>query len=514
MKRQGKVREWLRDSKVHKVEIGIVVAVGMILAAFYLYTDMLHTSAGGFRLLNSIVEKNFPMFYHTAYVGMRGGEEQVIMGGSYDFLLYVIFALYNAPLWIWEKVSGLSFMQYLLTREYIKGIVWVFAAASSYMLYKIEMSCGLEKEESKWGAILYLSSGIFFFAEVIIGGYDIISVAFTLLGIYCYLEKKNKGFVLAFAIAIAMKMFALWIFIPLVLLKEKRIWRIILYLLEGISGIVIPKVYFVIASHRYLVKQTMEQAEAAGQLVEQKVVEQTTGYASNEVIASAEGIINDALFPKDRFAEYTFLSLDYLPLVFVGMFAVWIFCFLYKKEMEKRNVIYLCGVVMSIFVLTVKLHPQWVIIAVPYLILIIMFHPERMRDNLWLEGIFTAGYVLNKAIIYKWTCNLNMVQNMFWPQHDFSFASEEVSAADYGLSYYLGKISDKTSISLDNISYLFKAAAVVGLVMLLVYNWPGRKKEEAAQTDYFERRKWVYTRFAISCIIGMMPMVGLIQYLT
>ena len=369
-------------------------------------------------------------------------------------------------------------MQFIVTREYIKGIVWVFTAISSYLLYKIGTSCGLDKEESKWGVILYLTSGIFFFTEVVIGGYDIISVTFTLLGIYCYLEKKNKGFVLAFAIAIAMKMFALWLFIPLVLLREKRIWRILVYGLEGISGIAIPKAYFIIASHRYMVNQAIEQAQAAGQQVEQTVIEQTTGYASNELISSAENIVNDALFPKDRFAEYTFLSLDYLPLVFVGMFAVWVFCFLYKKEMEKRNIIYLCAVVMSIFILTVKLHPQWAIIGVPYLILLIMFHPEKMRDNLLLEGMFTVGYVLNKAIIYKWTCNLNMIDNMFWPQHEFSFGSPEDAATDYGLSYYLGRISDATSISLDNISYLFKAAAVVGLVMLLIYNRPGRKTEE------------------------------------
>lgn len=513
MKRQDKVREWLQSSKVYKVEIGIVVAIGMILAAFYLYTDMLHTSAGGYRLLNCIKDGHLSIFYYSTYAGMRGGEEQVVTGGAYDFLLYLVFMIYNLPLWIWEKLTGLSFMQFIVTREYIKGIVWVFAAISAYLLYKLAMSCGLNKEEAKWGVILYLTSGIFFFTEVVIGGYDIISVTFTLLGIYCYLEKKDKGFVLAFAIAIAMKMFALWLFIPLVLLKEKRIWKIFVYGLEGISCIVIPKLYFIIASHRYLVNQAVEQAQAAGQQVEQAVIEQTTGYASNELIASAENIINDALFPKDRFAEYTFVSLNYLPLVFVGMFAVWIFCFLYKKEMEKRNVIYLCAVVMSIFVLTVKLHPQWAIIIVPYLILIIMFHSERMRDNFLLEGVFVIGYVLNKAIIYRWTCNLNMIDNMFWPQHEFSFGSTETTAMDYGLSYYLGRVSDVTSISLDNISYLFKAAAVVGLVMFLIYNRPGRKNGQEGQGNYCERRKYVYTRFAISCLIGMLPMVGLIQYL-
>lgn len=513
MKKKRKTKEWVNDSKVHKWEFAVAVIIGMILAAFYLYTDMLHTSAGGYRLLNCIKDGHLSIFYYSTYAGMRGGEEQVVTGGAYDFLLYFVFMLYNFPLWIWEKITGLSFMQFIVTREYIKGIVWVFAAISAYLLYKIGRTCGLDKEEAKWGAILYLTSGIFFFTEVVIGGYDIISVTFTLLGIYCYLEKKNKGFVLAFAIAIAMKMFALWLFIPLVLLKEKRIWRILAYGLEGISGIAIPKLYFIIASHRYMVNQAIEKAQAAGEQVEQAVIEQTTGYASNELISSAENIVNDALFPKDRFAEYTFLSLNYLPLVFVGMFAVWIFCFLYKKEMEKRNIIYLCAVVMSIFILTVKLHPQWAIIGVPYLILLIMFHPERMRDNLLLEGVFAIGYVLNKAIVYRWTSNLNMIDNMFWPQHEFSFGSPEDAAMDYGLSYYLGRISDATSISLDNISYLFKAAAVVGLVMLLIYNRPGRKNGEEGQVSYGERRKYVYTRFVISCLIGMLPMVGLIQYL-
>lgn len=513
MKKKENIKEWLKDSKVHKWELIIIVAVGVLLASFYLYTDMLHTSAGGFRLLNCIQDGHLSIFYYSTYSGMRGGEEQFVTGGAYDFLLYLIFMLYNLPLWIWEKVTGLSFMQFVVTREYIKGIVWVFATISAYLLYKIGLSCGLDKQRAKWGTVLYLSSGIFFFTEVVIGGYDIISVAFTLLGIYCYLEKNNKGFVLAFAVAIAMKMFALWLFIPLVLLKEKRIWRIFVYGLEGISGIVIPKIYFMVASHRFMVNQAIENAQAAGKQVEQAVIEQTTGYASNELIASAEGIVNDALFPKDRFAEYTFLSLNYLPLVFVGMFIVWIFCFLYKKEMEKRNVIYLCAVVMSIFVLTVKLHPQWGIIVVPYLILIILFHPEKMKDNLLLEGIFTVGYVLNKAIVYKWVCNLNMIDNMFWPQHEFSFGSPEVTATDYGLSYYLGRLSDITSISLDNISYLFKATAVVGLVMLLVYNRPGKEMLEEKTVNYWEWRKCIYMRFAISCLIGMLPMVGLIQYL-
>ena len=506
---------WMKSKRPHKIEWILVILAGMVLGGFYLYTDIADTSACGVKLWNALFEGRFPLYYYETYIGPENSVIEVSMGGSYDFALYFIFALYDFPLWIWEKITGFSFLQFIVTREYIKGIIWIFAGITSYLLYKIARLCEVEEEEARWCPLLFMTSAVFFYTEVIMSGYDIISVAFTLLGIYSYMKKNDKGFVLSFAMAIAMKMFAVWIFIPLVLIKEKRLWRIIVYGIEGISAIVIPKLYFILASHRRLVDIAIERALESGEQADAVVstIGETTGYASNAIIAQAESIINDAMFPEGRFFEYTFISINALPLVFVGMFAVWLWCYLNKKELDNRRIIYLCTVVMSIFILTVKVHPQWGIILVPYLALLTVFHPASMRDNLLLEGVFSVGYALNKAITYYWTCGLNMIEQLTMPQHMFSYGASEMPSSQYGLYYYVGRLSEKIGISVVNVGYIFKAAAVAGLVMFLIWNFPGRKQSAREEVNYGVRRKWLYVRFGVSCMVGMLPMIGLIVYL-
>lgn len=510
-----KKESFLNHTKPHKAEWILVVLAGVILGAFYLYSDMAFTSSCGVKFWNCIANGTFPMFYHEGYTGAVGSILESSMGGSYDFALYLMFALYNFPIWIWEKITGFSFMQFVLTREYIKGIVWIFSGISAYLIYRIARECDVDKEESKWAALLFLSSGVFFYTEVVMGGYDVISVSFTLLGIYGYMKKNDKCFVLAFAMAIAMKMFAVFLFIPLVLLKEKRIWKIMLYGLGGISVITIPKIYFTIASHRFMINRAINDAVQKGQQADVNALAESVGFANNGIIDHGAVTVNEALFPDGRMLEYTFISMNALPLVFVCMFALWAFCYLYKKEMTRRQIIYVCAVTMSIFVLTVKIHPQWCIILMPYLVLIMMFQPEKMKDNLILEGMFSLGYVLNKALAYYWTCNLCMIESMTKPQHSFSYSSPEVTGSDYGFSYYIARISDKTGISTVNFAYMFKAAAVAGLIMFLIWNFPGRKREGTElPIDYKQRRKWLLMRFLISCMIGMLPMLGLVIYLT
>lgn len=516
---KDKRKAYLSYKKPHKIEWILVVLAGMILGSFYLYSDIADTSACGIKFWNALFAGRLPVYYYETYVGIKGSILEISMGGSYDFALYFVFALYNFPLWLWEKITGCSFLQFVITKEYIKGIIWIFAGISGYLLYRIAQLCDVEKDEAQWCPFLFITSSVFFYTEVITSGYDILSVAFTLMGIYCFMKKNDKGFVLSFAIAIAMKMFAIWVFIPLVLVKEKRIWRILVYGIESISVIAIPKIYFAFASHHYMIKQAVEETlrsegeeKAAAVAAE---LSETAGYATNGIIAQAESIINDALFPEGRFLEYTYLSMNALPLIFVGMFILWIWCYLNKKELRNQQIIYLCAVAMSIFVLTIKMHPYWVIVLMPYLALVMMLHPARMRDNLLLEGIFSIGYVLNKAITYYWTCGLNMIEQLLAPQHKFSYGASEIPSTEYGFYYYMCRFGERIGISVTNIGYLFKAAAVAGLIMFLFYNYPERKQDiQETVIDYQERRKWLFVRFIISCVIGLLPMLGLVIYLS
>lgn len=65
-------------------------------------------------------------------------------------------------------------------------------------------------------------------------------------GLYFYLKDEKKKFITFFAIAVVCRMFALWVYIPLVLLKEKRIRKILLYGVGLISLVIIPKLLMIL----------------------------------------------------------------------------------------------------------------------------------------------------------------------------------------------------------------------------------------------------------------------------
>ena len=190
---------------------------------------------------------------------------------------------------------------------------------------------------------------------------------------------------------------------------------------------------------------------------------------------------------------------------------IWLICYFLKRELSKREIIYLCAVTMSVFFLTVKLHPQWAILLVPYITLIIIFNLENMKENFILEAVFSIGFVLNKAINYCWTCNLNLLDKMMGPQSVFRSADDQLSG--FGLVSFIIKISELLNISVSSFAKLFKAMVVTGLVFFLIWNYKGINCKAITGIDYLERRKWLGVRFLLSCLIGILPLTGIIVYM-
>lgn len=469
-----------------------MIAIGWLLSCCYLYTDMPVTSAAGLNVLTSLFEGKLSQFYSTTYQGVPNtGLARSVTGGAYDFLIYVIFAIYNFPIWIWEKLTGLSFISFIVTKVYVKGIAWLFSGFSAYLVYKIALECGMEKKNAVWAPFFFLTSGLFWCAQVTIVGYDVISTAFGLLGVYGYLKKNKVCFYVGFAVGIATKMFVLWLFIPLLLLQEKRIHQIIGKLVLVVLPIIVPKLYFSIAA-KYATN---------GEAIAKKF---------NTVIAHSN-IIDEALFPSEDIATYTFISMPTLPLIFVGMFAVWIFCYLVKKELTAYEVIYLCTFVMAYFTMTVKMHPYWCILLAPYLALLMAMNTSKIYANLFIESLISVGFVINKAILYYWCFGLLQIQRMISPTHQFSF-EEGVDYGKYGLERVIYMLSEKSGISEIHIAYIFSALFVAAIISFLVVNRP---KKNALPGDIVIERtyfQWYYLRLAFSVFTGILPMIGLVEY--
>ncbi|MCH5248879.1 MAG: hypothetical protein J1E98_03055 [Lachnospiraceae bacterium] len=484
-----KIKEDLHLETIQKWEWIFLIGVVLILASLYLYEDITVTSAKGFTVWSCLFEGKLNSFYNYLYPGVENSYiPNGVSSGAYDFCIYIIFALYNFPMWVWEKFTGYSVFMFFPTRLYVKGIVWLFTAISGYVLHKIALCCGVNRNSAKWCVFLFLSSGFFFYSEVVIGGYDIISVSFTLLGIYGFLVKNHKCFLISFAIAIASKLFALWIFIPLLLLREKRIRYLFLNILGAVSLIVIPKLYFAVSN-----------GQSAAE-----VLPAESGGAS---IIAHSNLVNEFLFPQAEFRQ-ALIKLHDMPLIFVGMFIIWILCYFCNRELSCKQIIYLCTVVMSVFVLTSKIHPYWIILLTPYIILTMSFDLHDFDKNAILEILMAFGYVCRMSILWPSCSNLNLIYYMLQP--DELLSDKGIGAGHrYGLNVVLDKLSEMSGISLENISSLFGALFVAALLVFLYQNFP-KEKEDSTEIDYSKVRLYTYLRIVVSVCIGLLPVGGYI----
>lgn len=65
-------------------------------------------------------------------------------------------------------------------------------------MYKITYHIANDERKAVWSSFTYVFSVIVFQSVAIIGGYDVISLFFTLCGIYAYLEEKDKKICILF----------------------------------------------------------------------------------------------------------------------------------------------------------------------------------------------------------------------------------------------------------------------------------------------------------------------------
>lgn len=211
-----------------------------------------------------------------------------------------------------RKLAKTGFAQNYIMLLYAKSICLFFLILCVNQIYKIVYRITNDKGRAWWSCFTFIFSATVFQAVAIICGYDVISLFFTLCGIYAYFEKKDKKFILFFSCAIACKMFALWIFIPLLLLKYKRIWQVIVGFLGGIGVMVLPKLYFMLYQNLSGLKILSDKD-------------------STIVSANAVRYISDYLWSSEAP-----IATIYIPWLFFFSFILWVWCWFNKKSCQIR----------------------------------------------------------------------------------------------------------------------------------------------------------------------------------
>lgn len=236
--------KWIKKETQDRMLWCLLGVILLLTFLTYCYTDLLLIIRHSFGIYDTIrMGKPFSFYsYSTAKVL---GESFPIAGEvPYDFWVYIPIALWNLPTYLWECVTKQTFEANLLAIWWGKAMLLLPIGGCIYAIQDM-VRFGLKKEKGGQVAVfLFLSSMCFIQGTGMLAQIDIMNLCFTLLGIAAMVKGKNRWFYIWFACACTCKMLGLFVAIPLILYKEKRIFYIIRDLFLVSSLTLLSKILF------------------------------------------------------------------------------------------------------------------------------------------------------------------------------------------------------------------------------------------------------------------------------
>ncbi|MCL2070991.1 MAG: hypothetical protein FWH07_02020 [Oscillospiraceae bacterium] len=431
-----------------KAEWVVLALVTGVLFYSHLYWDIIITTRHGINVWYSLFDGRIFDFY---FDNVNPPVSNFATSSAiYPFTVYVVFAVWNFPLWLAERFFGFDPFMSTAALMYGKSILIPFLLGCGFMVYKICTKLEMGKTNSKWCAYFFLSSALVFFSLAVTGQYDIFSLFFILLGLYFYLEKKYIGFIIFFGIAITLKMFALFIFIPLVLLYEKRIYVIAANLIGGITFYFFLSAAFVIPD------------------------------GSTAIMNRMIGYLFSSTLP---------LTYVHTPIFVILTILLWIFCYIavpLENEAERGEIaVYAAFLSMAVLFVACYTHLYWIILMSPFMSILcfICLKNKRHTRAVFLIETMASGAVvfalniLGTPVFSMYTINSAVLPTLFGEvQGEINLAQILAERLGENGSTFLGFIPASCT-----------AAFVAGIIALSVicYRKNGNKKTPAA--DGFER---------------------------
>ena len=449
---RSRVDELSGTGKGRWIIVGSAIYLLVCLIFFYsfIYNDIIETMRMGIDVWYSLFDGKLNYFY-ARRTPVDAIAYPKIVQGVYDFPIYIVFALWNFPLWIAENFFDVDVFRSPVCLMWGKTLLLVASVLIAGALYRLCRTLEINENNSLFAVFLFLTSNFFMSSIIMMSAYDIVVLYFAILGINYYFKGNMKKFTLCFMCAIPLKFFALLIFIPLVLLREKRIWRIVVYLIESVLPILVFRLFI---PCRAVFEDPSSAAISLGNIFE-----------------STE-LSNLAFLYTVTYEWTTSLSRIYLSLGFWG--ALYLICYLYKPDSEekiKKWGIYVCFLTFVNLFITCMTHPYWIMLLLPFIVIIMAKNSQYIYANLVLETLMTWGMLLAQIFKFPWCFGSAIVAGMFWP----SLLGEMEEFTGYTVMNVLKRLGMEGAQG-----YLIGAGCTVffGCIMLFaVLNFPKMKKE-------------------------------------
>lgn len=353
---------WSASTAPGPVDWALVVVILAVAYVTFLYGDVRATFEHSFNFLDAVLSGHPRSFYTLSIEHTSTGHPAV-----YDIPLYAIFAVWNLPTYVIHRITGFDYLTSTPAELWLKTMMVLAALWAARLVAQIARQLGADRGKSCWAAFCFLTSMAVFMPVFVVVQYDIVLVVVMLLALRAYLADDLKAFIGWFVLANTLKLFALFIFIPLVLLREKRLRVAFAQLVTGLLGLI---------ACRLLYHGDAGYAAATSGF--------TSGMMKRLVATSISWIGGDA-------------TTMVIPFFVVFMVGVAILAWAHETTgAQERNyyAVYLSAAVFLVYMTIVPLNPYWIALMAPFTVLVVFMNPRRLLLNTLLETAISATIVL------------------------------------------------------------------------------------------------------------------------
>lgn len=438
----------------------VLLAIAAVLFFCFIYSDILITTKDSINLLQTLYNGHPLGFYSLNYGLVVDKFLPVATTACYELPIFIIFALWNIPLWIAQNFFNIQITTSILSLIWAKSILIVFLGLSVWVIKKICLEININKKHISWVIFAFISSPLLLVSLFIMSQYDIIAIFFMLLGILMYIRGNLKWFIFWFAIAILLKMFALFVFIPLILLNNKKIIHIIKYILMGLVPLFLTKV-------------------VSSQMVMYK--ESTTSFSESML--------------SKLFLSGIDVNLGNASLFCISIVAIAIFCYIKiikdKDELNKFS-IYIPLLVFACFFMFVEFHPYWIILITPFIAITLFQNIKYFKINIILDMMSSVSIIIATMVTYFWCYGPLVIERMVLPK---------LFGSTYGVALkYPYATSILTELGVQKYMPFLLAVFMVCTISMLIVNFPSKTKTEEKK-DVSDKIEWGLLFFRMIIII-------------
>lgn len=356
------------------------------------------------------------------------------------------WSIWNLPLYFVEKFTGRAIVGSPVMLAYSKFFLVIISVITLIFAKKVTEQITGDKNKGIWAAFLSASSIYLYISVCYSGQNEIFMICASVIAVYCLFNNKQGWFIFWSALAISIKPFFVLAYLAILLLLEKKIYKIFIKLLIGLSGMIVQKLLF----------------------------HGAPGYEESMNTGPAKQMLMD-MFPGN-------LSTAFGPASFFAIFLILTYIYAYTRDFSfdtlktdrvrtEKFVIYTICLVYMNYVMFSPFSFYRIDILVPFLFILIVQNDKMVFYNSLFDFAMQLGLMIKlilrgSQMFQIRFINKSLIYRLFGYTVKYNDEGKYMNIDNYLL--------DKDELY-DHLQPLFSGIAVICGILLLVFNHPDEK---------------------------------------